>query len=391
MKRTAVAGSTLAIVLFAVACQDPMATTPAPTPVEALAEFAHVSTIAEAAIAYRLDRPVLPPSARVSDFDMASAARRAINPDDYVCAGSTAISNWWLNEALSSQAQEPAIFNFLYFDRAADLVPTYDALYFETEDTPQYFGYNGEYTHVLEKTHSNAGRFWDIDADGIQLIGMHGSMLLDVGRVAQTYQLLGLPPAVAAVWASEVRSALLQSLTLNGGNHSLFTFNAFAASFGAPFPDKIVLGDGVMAGYEALGFGDVAPQAIYAHEFAHHIQFQNGYFSDPHATQGDPPERTRYTELMADAMSAYYLTHKRGATMNRHRVAEFLEVFFQIGDCAFTNAGHHGTPNQRMAAAVFGFELADEAREQGHIMTSEQVHAAFVAAYPDIIAPDALP
>jgi hypothetical protein len=161
---------------------------------------------------------------------------------------------------------------------------------------------------------------------------------------------------------------------------------SFASGLG-----KIVMGDGIMAGYEVLGFGGVAPQAIYAHEFAHHIQFQNGYFDDPYATEGDPPEQTRYTELMADAMSAYYLTHKRGATLNRHRVAEFMEVFFQIGDCAFTSAGHHGTPNQRMAAARFGFDLADEALAQGHILTAAQVHALFVEAYPDIIAPDALP
>lgn len=53
---------------------------------------------------------------------------------------------------------------------------------------------------------------------------------------------------------------------------------------------------------------------------------------------------------MADAMSASFLTHKRGAAMNRKRVEQFLEVFFQIGDCAFDNPGHHGTPNQRMAA-----------------------------------------
>ena len=56
-------------------------------------------------------------------------------------------------------------------------------------------------------------------------------------------------------------------------------------------------------------------------------------------------ERTRYTELMADAMAGYFLTHKRGAAMNRHRVAQFLAVFFQVGDCAFDFPSHHGTPN----------------------------------------------
>jgi hypothetical protein len=75
--------------------------------------------------------------------------------------------------------------------------------------------------------------------------------------------------------------------------------------------------------------------------------------------------------------------------MNRKRVEQFLEVFFQIGDCAFSSVGHHGTPNQRMAAAQFGFDVADQAQKQGHIHTSGQFHQLFVAAYPDLVAPDA--
>jgi predicted metalloprotease len=132
----------------------------------------------------------------------------------------------------------------------------------------------------------------------------------------------------------------------------------------------------------------VAPEAIFAHEFAHHIQFQNGYFDDPEAGL-TAPEQTRYTELMADAMAAYYLTHKRGATLNQKRVEQFLEVFYQIGDCGFTSSGHHGTPNQRMRAAQFGFRIADQAHKQGHIMSSEAFHALFVAEYANLIAPDA--
>ena len=72
------------------------------------------------------------------------------------------------------------------------------------------------------------------------------------------------------------------------------------------------MGDGVLERYTVIGFDDVAPQAVYAHEFGHHIQFQRGYFNDPLGTDPatvDQAERTRYTELMADAFSAYYLTH----------------------------------------------------------------------------------
>ena len=48
-----------------------------------------------------------------------------------------------------------------------------------------------------------------------------------------------------------------------------------------------------MEGYKEIGFGDVGPEAVYAHEFGHHVQFQKGYFEDPLATTGDPAEQTR--------------------------------------------------------------------------------------------------
>jgi len=33
--------------------------------------------------------------------------------------------------------------------------------------------------------------------------------------------------------------------------------------------------------------------------------------------------------------------------------------------------------------------LADQAQKQGHLLTADEFHAQFVAAYPDLIAPDA--
>jgi predicted metalloprotease len=172
---------------------------------------------------------------------------------------------------------------------------------------------------------------------------------------------------------------------MTDGNYPYFTFNSVAIG-GVPglFADKIVMGDGIMAVYDDLGFGDVAPQAILAHEYGHQVQF-NKHFG----LAAPAPEATRFQELNADAMAAYFLTHKRGATLNQKRVEEFLQVFFNIGDCAFTDPGHHGTPNQRLAAARLGFELADEAQKQGQIMSADDFQAKFLAAYPSIIAPDA--
>ena len=73
--------------------------------------------------------------------------------------------------------------------------------------------------------------------------------------------------------------------------------------------------------------------------------------------------------------------------MNQKRVEEFLNVFFYIGDCAFTSSGHHGTPNQRLKAARFGFSVADEYQKQGHILTAAEFFARFQAAYPSLVAP----
>lgn len=339
----------------------------------------------------------LPAWGQLNDAYFADDVSRAIDPDNYACS-STPFWDWVEGEIDNFSTQEPELFDLLYNQLLADLIPSADALYFQTEDTPQYFGYNGEYTQIMLKTEKDAKRFWDIFSDDIQLIGTHGTMLLDVDRVAAAYEAAfteddgsPLTPERARALAILVRDGMLESEVLNGGNHPLLSLGAFAIStFGGPVPDKIVMGDGTLAAHEALGFEDVAPQAIYAHEFAHHIQFENDYFADPVPGATTRAELSRYWELMADAMSAYFLTHKRGAALNRKRVEQVLETFFGLGDCVFTYRAHHGTPNQRMAAAQLGFDLADAAQKQGHILTSEQFHNLFVAAYQDLIAPDAL-
>jgi hypothetical protein len=333
----------------------------------------------------------------LADRHMLDAAARVIDPDDYVCEINSPVFDWFNAEFEESLENDFPELVRLIIEFAADQVPFVDALFLLTEATPQSFGYSGEFTKVLLKTERDTKLFWDIPAADIQLLAMKGTMLQDQARVATVYQNFFLDddgtiitPAEAAGYAATVRRLLLQAETLDGGNHPLFSFNAFAFSFPG-IPDRIVVGDGILEGFKQVGFSDVAPQAIYAHEFAHHIQFENDIFDDP-VPGGTPPispaEETRFTELMADAMAAYYLTHKRGLAMNKHRVAAFLDVFFQIGDCAFDNPGHHGTPLQRMRAAQFGFAVADQARKQGHILTSEQFYARFRAAYPSLVAPD---
>lgn len=158
------------------------------------------------------------------------------------------------------------------------------------------------------------------------------------------------------------------------------SFNAVA--FG-PDPLKVVMGDGLIAFTEDIGLANNGVDLIYAHEVGHHVQGALGLLD-----QAPTPENTRRTELMADAFATYYLVHARGAAFNAKRALDAFEQSFIAGDCGFDSPGHHGTPNQRLAAAEWGASVAQE-RPRGHIESAVSVVERFDAELPIIIAPDA--
>ena len=316
--------------------------------------------------------------------EMVRRALEAVAPTD---CGDTDL-NFWLDQELADWNAE-----IIYYASVSGMLdfPTYDALLFENSSQGQYFGKDGEYTKPLTKAFKDLQRFWNIDSKNIVLAAMHGDMLLDREKVIRIDRILYPSDTQedAEFWADFILDLLNNYPQYRNGDHPIFTFNAFAqSSFPFPpygvIPSKIIMGDGIMEAYTALGFSDVAPQAILAHEFGHHIQFQLGLFDSPIS---DPAEATRRTELMADAYSAYYLSHARGATMQWKRVQQFLQVFFNIGDCGFASSGHHGTPLQRMAAAEWGYSVANNAKKQGHILTSQEFAALFDAKLPELVAP----
>lgn len=405
MKNKALLCSCLMFLLITAGC-DERVTEPAPDAASPTASIvggtAGLGSHPSAAEMDRLSSLVVP-DGRISDgrlFDFDLDWSEAIDPNDYVCPASTPIFDIYNDAFVELIAEEFDIFFFLYVDVWADLLPQYEALIFLESDRKQEYGYDGEFTNAINRTNTDLRRFSDIPSDELQVVPMKGSMLYDTERVARAYQsplvppFGGLPEGLSYIVAGLIQDALDASELLDGGDHPLFSFNAFAFSGSAALgiPPKIIMGDAILNGYADLGFGDVAPQAILAHEWAHQIQFAYSWFNDAVPSLDPPPdaaEETRYSELMADTWGAYYLTHKRGGTMNRKRVVQFLEVYYQIGDCFFSDPGHHGTPNQRMKAAEFGFDLADEAQVQGHIMSSQEFHDAFVANYLVLIQPDA--
>ncbi|GAA0881284.1 hypothetical protein GCM10009119_42540 [Algoriphagus jejuensis] len=310
--------------------------------------------------------------------------RRAVGAVEPTECGTTNL-DYWLDEQLADW--DGSVFNFAIFSGMLDF-PTYDALLFENSSQGQYFGKNGEYSQRMAKTFKDLKRFWNIQSDKMVLAAMHGNMLQDRDKLIRIDQILyGDDLATAEFWADLILEYMAAYPQYQNGEHPIFTLNAFAqSSFFFPpvgiIPDKIVMGDGILEAYKGLGFDDVAPQAILAHEFGHQIQFQLDLF-DPISS----PEGTRRTELMADAYSAYYLSHARGATMQWKRVKLFLEVFFNIGDCGFTSNGHHGTPLQRMAAAEWGYNVANKAKKQGHILSPLEFAAMFDTKLPELVAP----
>jgi len=377
LRRSFALRSLLAAAVVVVGCQEPT-TSPASAPIAPTAPSRVLSAARPAPLAVASSAPSV-------DRLFGEFGRRAINPGDYVCSDESPVIDVLYGEIDRTLAAGPAERERLLTlaDLAADLVPTYEALFFQTTATPQTFGYDGEFTKIMTKTERDVKRFWDIPSSEIQVLGIHGTMLLDQERTYRTYRLLNFPDGIAASYAHRAADALGASTAMHGGNYVYFTYGS-ASYREAGLPDKIVIGDGILEAYAAIGYGDVAPQAILAHEYAHQIQYENGYFHDLGAVAQN--DIIRYTELMADAMAGYYLTHKRGAALNAKRVVRFLETFHQIGDCAGTKNVLHGTQDQRVAAGEFGVTVAKEARKQGHILSSAQFHDLFLAYYPTLIA-----
>lgn len=391
MRRTVLLGASMAFVVSAMACQEQI-TEPATDTNVSVTQTQLQSTVSSRLAGLPDGR--LPDLARY-DFES------VINGGDYVCSATplSDIVNGAITEIIADPLELLIAQTLLAPPYFAGDIPQLEAIVIAEENRKADYGYDGEYTNQMNRAINSLRRFWDIDSDAIHVVPMEGSMLLDTDRLVAAYTnpVIFLPPyteAEALALAADVETLLGFSNLLNGGSHPLFDFNAFAFNgiAGLGIPPKIVMGDATLNIYDNLGFADVAPQAVLAHEWAHHIQFQNGYFDEP-VPGATPPvtsaERTRYTELMADAMAAYYLTHATGGTLRQNRVEQFFRVFFEIGDCGFTDPNHHGTPNQRMAAARFGFDIADQAQKQGHVLGAGQFHDLFVAEYATLVAPDA--
>lgn len=250
----------------------------------------------------------------------------------------------------------------------------------EENKNTDYFGADGEYTNYVKKRVRSLEKFWDMD-NLITVNGQHTETLEDLDFIRFVYE------NYSSATDEEIDYILTIAESFNTASNQI-PENPFYASDGfATFDRTIVIGDGIVTLLEDTGLDPkVVWSSILAHEWGHQIQFLN--FENwvyPLPAFSNTPESTRMTELEADFITGYYLTHKRGATYNWKRVEDFLTAFFNIGDCGFESPGHHGTPLERLAAAKAGYDLANGAQKKGKILSQQEVHNAFISKLDDIL------
>jgi hypothetical protein len=315
------------------------------------------------------------------------ALDRAIDPTQYQCTATRLDA--YVGGVLADI--DPTSLAVLASVGAFDF-PTYDAILFGESGDPQY-ALPKAYANELSRSFRAAQQFWDTDGSDIQLLAMHGDVMTDPARLARLLEtLFGLPRPNAQAIAGILVQVVTGDPGLRGGQSPIFTLNAFAFTAAgetdpvvSAIPDKLVFGDGMLDALQAVGVGDVGPRAVLGHEYAHHVQYDANLTASPLTGA----EATRRTELMADAFGTYFVTHKRGLALNAARVLEAEQSFFQVGDCNFASANHHGTPNQRLAASRWGWSVAEAAQKQGQVLPSRTLDARFEAKLPELVAPDA--
>ena len=69
-------------------------------------------------------------------------------------------------------------------------------------------------------------------------------------------------------------------------------------------------------------------------------------------------EDSRKKELMADALSAFFLYHDSGGDLSGAEIDRIYRSAYSVGDCQIMDEGHHGTPDERRCASMWGAELA---------------------------------
>ena len=316
---------------------------------------------------------------------MKDAWKAAIDSNDYECER-TPLSAYYrsLLEGVESDTLD-ALDELYEYYAFGDWIP-YANLLFNDDDTDDVFDQSTQQTNELKKRFRQMKKFWDVESDmeDVLLKSFNGQALKDTELMVLTLQTAFYLPESYASQLVAYAQGVIESDAALDYDSPIWSFAAFAFSYPeSGLPDQINIGDGILDFFKAVDTDDAGPDYVLSHEFAHMLQFSSHIDVNFEGT----PESTRYTELMADALSAYYLAHVRGATFQDKRIEELTVAASDLGDCAFSSNGHHGTPKQREAAAWYGAKVAAE--NDSTILSPAEFAAEFNAEYSTLIAPDA--
>jgi uncharacterized protein len=109
--------------------------------------------------------------------------------------------------------------------------------------------------------------------------------------------------------------------------------------------------------------GEFGLAYLVAHEYAHNVQFELGFYE-----LADPRDGVKAFELQADCMAGLWgnAVYREGRYDDRD-VQEAISTAQAVGDFDFGNAQHHGTPEERRAAWLDGFQSGDPGRCQRYV------------------------
>jgi len=103
---------------------------------------------------------------------------------------------------------------------------------------------------------------------------------------------------------------------------------------------------------------DVCVASVCAHEFGHILQYKRGL--DEKLKQGQCT--VKRVELQADFFAGYF-AGRRKLERSTFPAEEFAMTQYFFGDDEIKHPDHHGTPDERGAAIVRGFEVAFKQRK----------------------------
>jgi hypothetical protein len=334
--------------------------------------------------------------APATEFSLAVdiALKAILDPEDYTCEVSKLGS--YITNLLEGSDDIANYYRLLNYYRVGDWL-YFATLWYNNGGTDNVFG-------SVEQSAEFRNRFnnmqsWEPDLDGALLKNFNGQLFKNTAVMIYVLKyafFADLPFTNEVYYLLQDHVTTVQGLIESdagiGYDSPIWSLNAFAISYGdappdsPPYPpDQIHFGTGLLDFFEDVNVDDGGPDYVLSHEFAHLLQM------NLNVTFENTPESTRKTELMADALSAYYLTHEDGAAFQGELIEQLTEAAFNIGDCQFYNPGHHGTPNQRKAAVVYGVEVANfnaVVSNSTILLRPVEFIAAFNADYDTLIAPD---